>query len=524
MKAKNLRALLRYNFGIVWGHTPWLLIIPVAASMLVLFWNMAMASMFNASKAAQTVESLAPILSAFLCAHVLSVEYRYRISEITFSKPLSGRRILYLRLLAVYLLVAFLMAVMLFVYAFGIGTPFSVRDTVLAGIPSVLFLSMLSLMLSILLRQPMVGVALAAVYWLADAYGGVELHPLLSLQGYAAFLRGEELAGSWAIGKGILLALGIILYAVNVRLVGRPEGVRTRAKTVRNAAILVGVACLYLYTGALAKVAYGLSHEQEWPNRARAWYRDRFHIYGALPVVRLLGRNFAEYVGPLRNGDPDDPEKASSLGTTAADVERLRKLVARAPRSRWADHALYALARAVQAGVTDQDPLTARTLHWQLVQQYPASAFAPAALLSLGTLAEQAGDAAACEQAYRMLLEQYPESPEVPKALKALTDRLRASGRLEEALKLVDGVAANARPDLLPALWQQAGDLLVQLGRPAEARDRYHRALRELDARIGELEQAVADAEDVPQDILDRRNDLSSQRRSIQEALNAVGW
>ena len=85
MRVKNLRALLRYNFGIVWGHTPWLLIIPVAASMLVLFWNMAMASMFTPSKVAQTTEGLAPILAAFLCAHLLGVEYRFRIGEITFA-------------------------------------------------------------------------------------------------------------------------------------------------------------------------------------------------------------------------------------------------------------------------------------------------------------------------------------------------------------------------------------------------------------------------------------------------------
>ncbi|NLC56377.1 MAG: hypothetical protein GX774_06025, partial [Armatimonadetes bacterium] len=305
MRVKNLRALLRYNFGIVWGHTPWLLIIPVAASMLVLFWNMAMASMFTPSKVAQTTEGLAPILAAFLCAHLLGVEYRFRIGEITFAKPFAGRRILYLRLLAVYLLVAFLVAVMLFVYAKGIGTEFSTTEVVLAGVPSVLFLSMLSLMLATLTRQPMVGVAVAGLYWAADLYGGVEFHPLLSLQGYAAFLRAEELAASWKLSKGILLALGLLLYLVNVRLVGRPEGIRSRAKMARNAGLLAVVAALYLYTGALAKVAYGLRHDHQWPNQARVWYRERFRVYGSLPVAPLLGPGFTHYLGPL-TGDPED--------------------------------------------------------------------------------------------------------------------------------------------------------------------------------------------------------------------------
>lgn len=523
MKMTNLRALLRYNFAIVWGHTPWLVAIPVAASMLVLFWRMALASMFAPSQAAQTTESVAPILAAFLCAHLLGVEYRHHIEEITFSKPYAGRRIVYLRLLAVYVLIAFLVAVMLFVYAKGMGASFPVAGVVLAGIPSIFFLSMLSLMVATLFRQPAVGILAAGLYWAADAYGNVELHPLLSLQGYAAFLRMDDLSAWWLPGKLLLLALGVALYLVNVRLIGRPQGIRTRAKSVRNAAILLAAAFLYLYTGALSKIAYGLQHEREWPNQARVWYRERFQIYGSIPAARIVGASFADYVGSYGGTSEDESGRGVATGRTPRDLARLRRLTERAPQSRWADHALYDLARAAQAEAKGMEPSEARSLYYQLAERYPRSAFAPSALQRLGALSAGAGDAHTAEWAQQRLIERYPASEEAAKAVRALSQAWSHAGRHEDAVALVEGMASRTLAQERPALWRTAGDLLAAAGRQLEARERYQRALSELDTLLAQVNAELDRHEDIPPVLMERRNQLNRQRRETQRAITAAG-
>ncbi len=523
MNVTNLRALIRYNFSIVWGHTPWLIVVPVAAGMLVLFWNMALASVFTPAQAALTTECLAPALAAFLSAHLLGVEYRQRAGEITFSKPFAAGRILMLRLLAGYLLIAAMVAVMLFVYARGIGTEFPMQGVILAGIPSVLFLSMLSLTVATLFRQPAMGLMVAGLTWAVDAYGGVQIHPVLSLQGYAGWLANPDggLADGWRLGKAILLALAGLLYVANLRLIGRPEGVRTRRKALRNAAVLVGLLLLYLYTGAMAKVALGKRYEAGQPARARIWYREQFGFYGALPVARLVGRDFADYIGAGGESGASADASGLFLARSQRDLARLQRVLSRSPRGRWADHALFELARAAQSSSAAGLPANAPALYRQLSEQYPESVFAPPALGALNTLSSRSGDTDTRSWACRRLVERYPESREAGPAVQSLVGELRAAGRQAEALSLVEALAAKAPPETRVQVWQVAGDLLAEMRRPADARARYDRALAELAAQ-----QESLSLTDVPEgglhDALKQRRDLGQLRRQILAARGAL--
>ena len=78
--------LLRYNFRVLMFRNWWLLVFPIAASQLVVFWNL-ITLRFEESLPAYSMEMVSPLLAAFLCAHVLSAEYRSGVGAILASKP-----------------------------------------------------------------------------------------------------------------------------------------------------------------------------------------------------------------------------------------------------------------------------------------------------------------------------------------------------------------------------------------------------------------------------------------------------
>lgn len=528
MKLKNLRALLRYNFQIVMGHTYWLMVVPIAATMLVLFMHMALKSLFihKFSMASKTVELLAPILAAYLCTHVLGPEYRYRITELTFSKPYAANRIVLLRILAVFLMVSFLMGILLGIFRRGIYPGLPVWNIVKAAFPSMLFLSMLGLTVATLFRQPTVGLAFAGIYWGLDAYQGLQLHPLLSLQAYAGHLADHDLAWSWRFSKGLLLALGGLLYVLNSRLMVRPEGPRNWRTTGRSIAILGEILLAYLVTGAACKVAYGARQESQHPTLARLWYRQQFKVYGSLPVARLFGRPFTLYLGRQGRSQQEGGEAMMQTGRTPQDLQMLQRLLQRYPRSRWAPNALYELARATKAGVSpDLASLDPLLLYRRLVEQYPDSAFAPAALEEMAQYAQAVGDHATMQWAQEYLLTRYPNRPQVGSVAEAYarSAELRGPRDMQLALQTLEKAQQVAPRSSQPHLLGAAGDLLASLGQREEALQRYRKAVQLLEQLYQEHRAQVERRENIPQEevaagnkLLQLRDDFLRKQATLQ--------
>lgn len=131
----NLRTLFRYNARVLLANSYWLLIIPVVASQLVIFWHMAIASLVTPATVARTCELVIPLLGAFLAAHALAPEQRYRVDEITFARPVPFTRTIILRLLALYSLLVILAVLMMYVYRAGLKIDVELGDVLLAGVP-----------------------------------------------------------------------------------------------------------------------------------------------------------------------------------------------------------------------------------------------------------------------------------------------------------------------------------------------------------------------------------------------------
>jgi len=173
-KAPALRPspdLLRYNARLVVLNSYWLFVVPLVASQLILFWYMAMKSLIegNATYVARTTETAAPIFAAFLCAHVLAPEYRHRLEDIVFSRPVPFARTVLARLATMYVFLAALIAAMLLVYKLALNAQYDLGAVVLAGLPSVFFLSMLALAVAAVWHSPVTGFAVAAAVWAGDA-------------------------------------------------------------------------------------------------------------------------------------------------------------------------------------------------------------------------------------------------------------------------------------------------------------------------------------------------------------------
>jgi hypothetical protein len=189
-----------------------------------------------------------PLVAAFLCAHVLSAEYRSRIGAILASKPIDARKVIFWRLLAAFALVWTMAAISLIAFSFPLG-PFPVGKAFLAAIPSSLFLGMLALTIATALRNPLAGFAGSALYWAMDLPPGPPLNPFMSLRSLtssmlAADTFGEQpLSEPWIIGKVLLLIGTAFLYVLHARLIFS-LGTSAAPRVARRGAALASVLLL----------------------------------------------------------------------------------------------------------------------------------------------------------------------------------------------------------------------------------------------------------------------------------------
>jgi len=175
----------------------------------------------------------------------------------------------------------------------------------------------------------------------------------------------------------------------------------------------------------------------------------------------------------------------------------LRLLLARYPKSIWADNAQLDIALHVlkqrpretglligrQAGqevtaqrVIDQDITAARPELEALVDRYPRSPFGPLALSELAGIGLAQLDFPLAISSYERLIRDYPGAPDAYTAGLKLNAYYLAGGQGDKALAAADVAAAVAR-------WDVQADALFAAGRAAgsaekidTARDRYQRA------------------------------------------------
>lgn len=432
----NRTTLLRYNFRVLVFNNWWLLVLPLAASQLIVFWNL-ITQQSSPALPAQTVEMVSPILAAFLSAHLLSAEYRSRIGAIIASKPISIDRVVLLRLIVALGLVWTLAALSLSAYYFGME-PFDLLKPALACIVSTLFLAMFALTFATLFRHALAGFGVAALYWALDLPPGPPLHPYLSLKSLMTYLSMPEITYSqafveqWWVAKIILLLAAFILYRLHGRLLftlGTPLTLRSRRRALAGAGAVVA---FYLISGAVMKVGYGYAHRGRLLPDDPAWFRQQFASYGPIPVAYLFGAAFPRYLGELTNPwRLQQAEESSMWGDTVKHRQDLRYVVERMPNSLWAPSAAELLARL--EAPREQEVEERVAYYRTIVDRYGDSPYLAYGLRQMGRAYAEAQRDEEARAAYEQLLSRRPDTVWRAEALRYLVESARKRGDLENA-------------------------------------------------------------------------------------------
>ena len=435
--------LLRYNFRILMFHNWWLLVIPLAASQLSVFWTL-VTQRFSASLPAGTVETVSPLLAAFLSAHLLAPEYRSGIGAVLAAKPVHIGKVVFLRLTIVLGLVWALGWLSLLGFYFGMQ-PFPLLEPGLAFMISSLFLGLFALTFATLLRHPLAGFGVAALYWLLDMPVGPPINPYLSLKSLTSSfplpgMTGNQfLTDNWWIAKILLLVAALALYRLHARLLftlGSPLTARRRQRAFAGAAVTIAV---YLITGACAKVAYAYRNRGDlFPNDV-AWLRRQFAPFGPIPVAALFGPNFQAYLGDISNSwRVQQEDEGDLLGETTQHVHDVRRILEKAPNSIWAPSAADLMTRfGIHKGTSLKDKADRFRL---IVDRYPNSPYTPYALVEIAhiymdTMTTDPSQEAEVRAAYETLLARYPQTQYRADAYSFLADSDRRHGDLTAAAR-----------------------------------------------------------------------------------------
>jgi hypothetical protein len=423
-------ALIRYNFRVLMFHNWWLLVIPLAVSQLTVFWT-ASTQRFIAPLPATIVESVSPLLAAFLCAHLLAPEYRSGIGAVLASKPVHIGKVVLLRLTLVMALVWVLEFLSLAAFYFGLQ-PYPLLAPALAGMVSSLFLGLFALTFATMLRQPLAGFGIAALYWLLDLPPGPPINPYLSLKSLTSSfppligLPKQPLTDSWWIAKVLLLIAAFALYFLHGKLLftlGSPLTLRRRHRALGWAG---GIVAFYMISGACVKVVYAYENQAHLFPSDVAWLRRQFAPFGPIPVAALFGPNFRRYLGDIPNSwrIQEDSSETDLLGETAQHQRDVQRLLKEAPNSIWAPGAADLMARF---GIQREAVFENKIARYQvLLDRYPTSPYTPYAVYEIGHLyAEATPSDPTCEPkaraAYETLLSRYSTPEYNAEALGFLT-------------------------------------------------------------------------------------------------------
>jgi len=524
----NARILFRYNSRVLLANSYWLLIVPLVASQLVVFWHMAIATLVTASTVAKTCELVIPILAAFLCAHVVAPEHRNRVDELTFARPVPFARTIVLRMLALYAIVAILAVVMLAVYDLGLKIDFQLTRVLLAGVPSTLFLSALSLAFATAWRSSAAGIAVALLYWVGDAWRGNVLNPLFSLYSYATALAAsdgsEPPSEEWMLSKGVLLLLTVALAWFVAKTLQRPASPKRWRAALRTAIGTTLVVSVYLVSGACWQFQHAKRMAAEDPEHARDAYLETFAGYGAIPASHLFGRAFAEYVDY-------NPSLRGSKGVVAeakkTTIPRLRDVAERHPESPWADEALFEVIRLSDVKPTDfEEGRKANRVtleHCRLfLDRYPTSPFAPWVAGRMVAFARSLDDEETMMWAYERVMKVYAGTDASAEAAAEMRAHYVERGQIDKAIECARLAAEAASSDSkIEALVDFAGFLAKQ-GRRAEATEILKGLEEGVEKTLEEAGLKFLTLENASDENFQRRAEIIRMRSLIREQIRAL--
>ncbi len=531
---RSFLRLFTFNIRVFVSTGYWLYVLPVAACSLLTFWYMALKSLFTASTAAQTPELIAPILAAFLCAHVLAPEYRYQVDDLMLVRPLSFVKVVLLRLIVIYAGVAILTGGMLVCYRYWMNVEFDLWAAVAAGFPSILFLSLLAVAVADYWHNPMLGLVAAGAYWLVDVARGPQINPIATLHSYSAHLVAPDAPGDWRLSKLVLVALALVCVWF-IRQAQRRAVARVRLRGIVRTGSLVMLAVIVLVAGgAWLKAWRGLQVERSNPARASFWYFEQFRVYGRVPVAYLLGAPFAKYVGfGVARPAANEGKLAEWIHGLDRRIALWREIAARYPHSHWADNAMAALI--VEAQVNEQavptpavadssetPPATsvhrpdfreAKQYFETMLQTHPDSPFLPLAAARIARMAAIAGDVRFAEQTRMLILKRWPTAPEAIDAAAGLARRYLEVGQKEQAVEVIQlGVQAAAH-NRSPAQLIELGDVLVACGDVRSARKVYQQAMDV----ANELSRKVTATTTYHGNVAARHQEISKLKKQIRE-------
>lgn len=499
--------LWRYNYAIITGIGYWILVLPVAASQMVTLWMMALAGDFNQDAATRISEMMTPILGAFLVAHAMAPEYRSGIGSVLACKPVSLHRVVTMRVGLALLMPVLLTFVTLGVCHIGMK-PIDLGDALLAGLPPLWFLSMLALTFATLFRSSLAGFAVAAGLWALDLALGFPIHPFLSLQARSAALGSEPLAEHWVWNKLGLLALGTLLLFIHGRLIPRicrpAEG-----KDIARMGTAVGLVLLaYCGSGAAATVSYAHANRGHLRQPDDVWLRRQFKAYGPIPVVRLFGPAFADYVIEPKPGRSD-------VSLADLRVQQLERAMERSKNSIWADSIAFTWASQLEL----RTPAKAAAAYFQVAQRFPTSPFAPLALARIVRNSANVNSPEDQLKAARQLLQQYPKTPDAERAAGYLLTRHPDMVDAKEMLAAAK-IAVEAGPRFMQAPWLLTqARMSLELDNPTDAKQQAQAAKENGKALLAEMQGNP----DLKRELDVRRPILDGTIRDADELLAKLG-
>ncbi len=496
--------LWRYNYGILLGSGYWVLVLPIAASQVVTLWMMAMAGDFRQVSATRIGEMMMPVLGAFLGAHCLAPEYRSRVGSVLVSKPVSLNRVVMMRLALAMLAAILLTAVTLFICHIGLQ-PIDVWTPLLAGVPSLWFLSALALTFATAFRSAFGGFGVAAGLWALDLSVGYGINPYLSMQGLSASLEQDPLSDSWPVSKIVLVVFGAALVFIHGRMLRRLCQPSSPRDLMRFASVAVVAIIVYSATGAMATLVYAYRYRGELAQPDEVWLRRQMQVYAPVPAARFFGPAFAAYMG-----QPTGGSEVKQAGNPR--VRQLEQATQRWPRSVWADSIAFALARNRYTS----DPAQAAEDYFRVAERFPRSPFAPKALaavikadtgqisgevrlIAARQLIRAHSDAPEVEAAANQLLELYPSEIEPAELEKAALFAARAAVNYRRPRWYVTAARAQLERDDVAAArtsasraQQVAQELIEQQQRAGDAFDPLRQHAGEIGAAKIEAEQILA--------------------------------
>jgi len=517
--------LLRYNARICAGLGPWLIVVPVAATMLVLFALMAMTSLLQPATPVLVLELTGPLLLAFVGASLLRPEYEYNTLETVLTRPVSFRLVLVGRLLCGALFVVALQLLLAIYMRRVMQKEFNLPLAMASTAASMAFLCALAIAVTAGWRSATMGTGVAGAFWALDAMAGTQLNPLLTARAYSAHIaQPDGMWGNWWLGKTLLVALAIVLALAAARAARQPAIQRSPRRTARAVAGAAVIVLVYIWSGAAYKVEWLRRQEPVRPSNSRLLYQQAFRAYGPVPVAYLVGPDFARLVGyrPPWVGLRPDPSGQLS-DARFYEAQQLKAVAFGHPDSPWADNALFELGRALTINASDEltpseNTRTGTQCLELLVSEHPTSPFAPVALARLVHVYQALRQEAEAEAKARQLLELYPASEPAQSVGQAVLDRLLSQQRPREALWFGEKLAQHASDDDRPAALLVLGSVLASLARYDEAERAYAQALQEAETRALAL---VALGSKSPSDLV-RLTDINLVKQEASRRLEAL--